>query len=172
MTRLPALVVLAFLAIVSSAGAATYQVQSTSDDDAWLQLHGLTPTATVEVSDEPIDYKLPDRCWHARVFAGLKGYNGKYDVWAWEKGIVCSLNGRIDEYHLRHGKGSVGSWGDGPYPSIAWWKWAKGDHREVHGHYQTDWVMGYANWGVFLDLWQYFSKRVDRKVRWHHYPAP
>jgi hypothetical protein len=164
-----AFAVIASLALAASAQASTTSVPSTSDDPAWLEAHGLTPVSTLEVQDDPA--KLPQRCWHARVFAGLRAYNNgkhKFAVWAWNEGIVCSLNGQIDEFHQRHGKGSNDPWSDGPYPSIATHQ-LSGDRRMAYSHYQTDWKMGYANWGAFLNLRQYFSKRVDRTVRWHHY---
>jgi hypothetical protein len=45
----------------------------------------------------------------------------------------------------------------------------------VFSSYQTDWLMGKSwegpNWGVTLNLHQYWSKHVDRKVAWHHYPS-
>ena len=171
------LTVLAGLLWCGTASASTQTIQSTSDDPDWLAAHGLTPVATLTVEDMP-NYKLPDRCWHARVFAGLNAYNQgehKYAAWATLRGIVCSLNGHIREFHLRHSKGSISPWHDGPYPSLSWWKWVNPEHRAVHSHYQTDWRMGTSwqgpNWGVGLSLIQYWSKRVDRTVRWHHYPS-
>lgn len=164
------------LAVPAGASAKTTSIESEVDDPAWLQANGLTPVATLEVSDDAA--KLPERCWHARVFAGLRAYNQgehKFAAWAWNQGVVCSLDGRIAEFHQRHGKGSNDPWHDGPYPSIA-------EHRRlprtcchVFSSYQTDWKMGSSwespNWGVTLNLHQYWSKHVDRKVAWHHYAS-